>query len=250
MFSDLLNETKVFKYQIRLKVVLKKYKPNGGIEFRPVYFNSATKTVTNQKFSLENAFQEILYRIDNWINEGSGWNIELIESQYINISTYRPLSGSSFVKLPAELKSLKKELIKIKNNDQKSFLWCHVRHTNPVKIHPERITREDKKLVNDLNYDGIEFSVREKDFSNTENENNICIKVFCYEKKVTFPIWVSDQKLGNTMDWLLLPDDDKSHYMYIKDFNRFMFHKTKTKNKCTFEKVFCSVLVAKYVDKT
>ena len=30
------------------------------------------KTVINHKFSLENAFQEILFRIDNWINEGSG----------------------------------------------------------------------------------------------------------------------------------------------------------------------------------
>ena len=90
----------------------------------------------NHKFSLENAFQEILYRIDNWINEGSGWIVELIESQYINVSTYRPLSESSYVKLPAELRSSKKGLINIKHNDQKCFLWCHVRHINPVKIHP------------------------------------------------------------------------------------------------------------------
>ena len=26
---------------------------------------------------------------DVWINEGSGWNVESVESQYINISTYR-----------------------------------------------------------------------------------------------------------------------------------------------------------------
>ena len=65
---------------------------------------------------------------------------------------------------------------------------------NPVKIHPERITWEDKKLANDLDYDGIEFPVREKDFSKTEKKNNICINVFCYENKLTFPIYVSDQK--------------------------------------------------------
>ena len=64
-FSDLLNEAKGFKYQITLKVMLKTYKPNGEIEFRPVYFNSTTKTAINHKSSLENAFQEILYRIDN-----------------------------------------------------------------------------------------------------------------------------------------------------------------------------------------
>ena len=96
LFSDLLNETKGFKYQITLKVTLKKYKANGQTEFRPVYFNFTTETVINHKFSLENAFQEILYRIDNWINEGSDWIVELIESQYINISNYRPLSGISY----------------------------------------------------------------------------------------------------------------------------------------------------------
>ena len=85
-----------------------------------------------------------MYRIDNWINEGSGRITELIESQYISISTYRPLSRSSYVNLPAELKSSKNGLINVKNNDQKWFLWCHVRHTNPVKIHPERITKKDK----------------------------------------------------------------------------------------------------------
>ena len=31
----------------------------------------------------------------------------------------------------------------------------------------------------------------------------------------------------NTMGLLLLNDDDKSRYVYIKDFDRFMFHKTK-----------------------
>ena len=42
LFSDLLNQTKCFKYQITLKVMLKKYKRNGEIKFRPVYFNSTT----------------------------------------------------------------------------------------------------------------------------------------------------------------------------------------------------------------
>ena len=80
MFSDLLNETKGFKYQITVKVLLKKYKLDGEIEFAPVYFNSLTKTVINQRFKLENYFQKFLYMIDVWINNGSGWNVESIES--------------------------------------------------------------------------------------------------------------------------------------------------------------------------
>ena len=64
LFSDLLNELKGFKYQITVEVLLKKYKHNGEIEFRPVYFNSVTKTVTNHMFKLEKSFEEILYMID------------------------------------------------------------------------------------------------------------------------------------------------------------------------------------------
>ena len=47
--------------------------------------------------------------IDNWINEGSGCIFESIESQYINISTYGPLSGSSYIDLSVELKNPKKD---------------------------------------------------------------------------------------------------------------------------------------------
>ena len=72
LFRDLLNETKGFKYQLTLRVLLKKYEPNGEIQFRLVYFNSKAKTVINRIFRLENSFQEILHLVDNWINEGSG----------------------------------------------------------------------------------------------------------------------------------------------------------------------------------
>ena len=126
LFNDLLNEIKGFKYQITVKVLLKKYKPNGEFEFIPVYFNSSTKTMINHRYKLDQSFQEILYRIDTWINRGSGWIIELIESQYINISTYRP-----------------KTMIK------NVFLWCHVRHINPLNGHSKKWTLQEliKKLL-------------------------------------------------------------------------------------------------------
>ena len=49
------------------------------------------------------------------------------------------------MKLSPELRSSKKGLINIRNSDQKCFLWFHIRHINPVKVHPERPTKEDKK---------------------------------------------------------------------------------------------------------
>ena len=153
------------------------------------------------------------------------------------------------MKLAAELKSPEKVLINIKNNNQKCFLWCHVRHINPVKIYLERIKWADKKLANDLNYDRVGFPVQEKDFSSIKTKNNICINVFCYENKLVFPIYISDQKFENSMDLLLATEGDKLHRLYIKDFDRFMFHKKKKKNKKYFRKScrqgFSSINVSK-----
>ena len=94
-FSDLLNKTKGFKYQITVNVLLKKYEFNRQIEFRPAYFNLLTKRVINHRFRLESSFDEGLCMIDVWIHNESAWNVESTESQYINISTYRLLGGSS-----------------------------------------------------------------------------------------------------------------------------------------------------------
>ena len=82
--------------------MLKKYKLNGEIEFATDYFNSTTEAVIRHKLHLQIAFQETLYLTDNWINKGSRWIVESIESQYINISIHRLLSGSSYMNLPTE----------------------------------------------------------------------------------------------------------------------------------------------------
>ena len=71
---------------------------------------------------LDKSLQEILYRIVNWINEGSGWVIESVETEYVNISIYSPLSGSTYTELPNKPRHSMKSLINIKNNDNKCFL--------------------------------------------------------------------------------------------------------------------------------
>ena len=103
---------KCFKYQITAKVLLSKEKQDKIIEYFFVHFNFTTKAVINSDFSLDKSFQEVLYRIDNWINEKSGLKIESINGEYVNISMYSLLIGSSFVELPSELKNSKKGIKK------------------------------------------------------------------------------------------------------------------------------------------
>ena len=101
----------------------------------------------------------------------------------------------------------------------------------PLKEHPERITRIDREIACSLNYNEIKFPVEEKGFKKIEVQNNICINVFGYENELMFPVYVSDQTFKSSIGLLLLINHDKSPYVYIKDFNTFMFHKTKYKNK-------------------
>ena len=89
-------------------------------------------------------------------------------------------------------------------------------------------------MVSNLNYAEIEFPVSRKDYCIIEKQNNICINVFCYENGLTYPSYVSGKKNSDCMDLLLICDANKSHYVYIKDFHRFMFSKTKNKNKKHF----------------
>ena len=88
--------------------------------------------------------------IDVWINNGCGWIIELIDSQYINISTYRPLSGSSSMHLPVELRSPRKGLINIKNKDKKCFYGVMLDILIFQKNILKELKKNDKKVVEKL----------------------------------------------------------------------------------------------------
>ena len=103
LFEDLLNKMKGFEFQITVVVLLGKRKEIRNIEYSPVYFNSATKTVINSEYNLDKYLQEILYRLGNWINEGSGWIVESKNGEYVNISIQRPLVGITYIELPNKL---------------------------------------------------------------------------------------------------------------------------------------------------
>ena len=87
--------------------------------------------------------------------------------------------------------------------------------------------------------------MREKDFSKIETKNNICINVFCYQNKLIFPIYISDQKFENLMDLLLVNDESKRRCVLLKFLTDLCFTKQRIKTKNTFARVVYSALVVK-----
>ena len=230
--EDLLKTMKGFKFIETLEVMFEKdtidSKTGKHVSIhKTAFFNSKAKTIAKVddiEPELNMSRQEILNVIDKWVSEGSGWVIDQIDSHYINVTLYKPLNGSSYIELPTELRNPKKGLINIKNKDAECFRWCHIRHLNPQEKDPQRIKKEEKKMINELNYDGIDFPLSLKHYNKVEKQNSIRINVFGYENGQPFPIHISKE----------ITKDEKKHYVLIKDFNAFMYNQSKHKEKKHF----------------
>ena len=71
--------------------------------------------------------------------------------------------------------------------------------------------------------------------------------MFCYEGRFTYPVYLSNQEFKDCMDLLLIVNENKSHYGYIKDFDRFMCNQSNKEKKAKniFVNVVYSILVVK-----
>ena len=234
--ENMLISMKGLKFVETLKVTFTKML-NGEIVYKTAYFNSPAQTIINNTEidkSLEVSKQGILNKIAVWISEGSGWTVESVENHYLNVVKYEPMKGSSYIKLPTELRNSAKGLINMKNSDNECFRWCHIRHLNPQDKDPQRIKKSDKAFIQNLNYSGIEFPVTVKQYNKIEKQNEININVFGYEDKQPYPIHVSKERYENCMNLLLITENENKHYVLIKDFNKFMYNQTKHKERKHF----------------
>ena len=178
---------KGLKFVETLSVTFKKLVKD-ETEYKTAYFNSKPQTIINNKEipgALQSSKQQILNMIAQWVSEGSGWTIQSVDNHYLNIAQYQPMKGSSYIKLPQELRNSKNGLINMKNEDNECFRWCHIRCLNPQDKDPQRIKKSDKEYINKLDYSGIEFPVTTKQHNKIEKQNEININVFGYENNTT-----------------------------------------------------------------
>ena len=234
--SKVLNEMKGLKFNETLKITFEKQNGDKLIE-NEAYFNAKPRTVTNEieiAELLQITQQQIVNMIQKWISKGSGWTIQSVDGHFINIVKYRPLRGSSYIPLPKELQNPAKGIINMKNNDDECFRWCHIRHLLPQNKNPQRIKKCDKKYVEKLDYSGVEFPVSVKQYNKIEKQNNIRVNVFGYEEGRKYPIYVSKEKFDSCLNLLLITEGEVKHYCLLKDFNKFMYDKTKHKGRKHF----------------
>ena len=118
----------------------------------------------------------------------------------MNISIFNPLSGSAYIELPRRLRNSMKGLINIKRNNDKFSLWYHIRHLNPLKIHPKRIPKTDKNMVNDLDYKHIKCPVSKKILARLKRK--IIFALLCFVMKIIWFILFIYQKKNLKIVWV------------------------------------------------
>ena len=237
LFRDLLEENRGFKYILSTRVTLKKWNnATNAYDIDTIFRNSDPITVINKRFDLGIAYETLKHRLSIYSDGGSGWIIDKIEDIWITVANYEPLPGSSYFPLPIELRNSMKGLINLKNKDTKCFKWCHIKFMNPQNSHPERINNQGKKIESTLDYRGINFPMKARDYEIIEERFNINVNVFRYGDKI-FPLYVSKKFNEQVFNVLLVSNEEKSHYVLMKDFNRLMYSRVKTKN--VHKKHFC-----------
>ena len=120
-----------------------------------------------------------------------------------------------------------KGLINLQNKDIECFKWCHVRLINPQSKDAARIKKQDKKIAETIDYSSINFPMKARDYEKVEEKFNINLNVFGYKNKLS-PLYASKKSNEQVLNVLLLSNEEKSHYVFIKDSNTLMYSQVKT----------------------
>ena len=236
---DLLRRQRGTKVKLILKCIMEKTSiATGDIITIQAGFRSKIQVNlegTDVKELYEGMVGMVLENMANYQRQGSGWRFKSLISLDIHTVKYEPIKGSSYIPLPPKL-AKKKAIINLKNKDDHCFKWCVTRALHPLEKNSERITQELKEQSLKFNWNNITFPVDLKAIDRFERQNaTISVNVFGYEREV-YPLRISKHKHENTINLLLISDDEKQHYCLIKNMSRLLSTQT---SKHGHEQHFC-----------
>jgi hypothetical protein len=237
-----LQELGSVKFSLALRIKMSK---DSDTYATPTFFSKKVIVLNdNDEIILDDIFAAMIESIETFTNEGSGWEVETVETLWLNIAKYQPLRGGSYIDLPKVLKN-KKVIINVKNKDDNCLRWALRSALFPASDHSDR---PSKYPTNDgLNFNGIEAPTPSNQIKKVEKMNNLAINLFGWEKGAVIPIETSKQPYNMQRINLMLiskteEDEIKTHYTWIKNFNGLLYNQTKHKEK----KHFCDRCMTGY----
>ena len=225
-----------FKFQLALKVQLRKDNPDGSEEYTdPVQRHKQEAILQNSeiKGALNQAFPTNQKTLETWTQRGSGWVVDRVEVLWLDIARYQPLRGGSYIPLPAALKQ-KKAVVNMKNKDNHCLRWALRLALFPV-AHGQHAYRSSKYQLQDgLDFTGIDAPTPISQIQRVERRNNLAINVFGWDKGVIVHHISKQPEDMPRVNVLLIEKDTKFHYTWIRDLKRLLYDQSKHKDRKHF----------------
>ena len=222
------------KFQLALKVQLRKDSPDGSEEYSDPVLRHKQETLLQQSeigAALHQAFPRSLELLEKWTQRGSGWVVERVETLWLDIARYQPLRGGSYIPLPAAVKN-KKAVINVKNKDDNCLRWALRSALFPAMHHVDRPTMYP--TADGLDFTGIDAPTPISQIDKVERHNNLAINVFGWDKGVIVHHLSKQPEEEARINLLLIEKAGKFHYTWIKDLNRLLYDQSKHRDRKHF----------------
>ncbi|VDI40488.1 Hypothetical predicted protein [Mytilus galloprovincialis] len=186
------------KFYMSVHVRMIKYSPDGKYDEAEPHFNSKVSTILQSGVSeipheLNKGFQKVFISFEEFIKNGSGWQLEEVLQLDLCVTKYKPLKGGSYLELPTSLKR-SNCILNIQNLDNKCFLWTVLSSMHNFQRNPENVENY-VPFVNSVNMTGIEYPTPLSQISQFEKQNNtISVNIFGYEEGEIYPLYTSQRK--------------------------------------------------------
>ena len=179
----------------------------------------------------------ILGEVEEFQNNGSGWQFEQVLSFDINVNPYTPLAGSSYIEVPKELAG-KHAIINVRNvKDNECFKWAVTSAAFPRKKDPQRLNGELRENAARLNWEGIDFPTPLSQITRFEKQNPYSINVYQWNGKNSERVRSSEAHANGKqcINLMLLTKGSNTHYCWIKNMSAL----NAQVNKHNSKKYFC-----------
>lgn len=180
--------------------------------------------------------QQLLDNFEKWNAQGSGINLEKVESLSLKIGKTRIIQGSSYIPTPKAIQT--RSLVNVQNKDNKCFEYSVLAalHYNDILYDRKLPGNYQKWIGKELMMDKFTEPMPIYEINRFEKLHNLTINVYYFDTKEKSrhfsPLYISKQRsLAFPINLLILDDGTKFHYTYIKKFSGLFNGRINRHNK-------------------
>ena len=186
--------------------------------------------------AIDQGVAKLLNKLDVFESQGSGWTLSSVQKLEVATSAFNPIGGSSYIKSPPRIENTH-TCLNFKNRDEKCFLFCiaaSVLNLN-CEQYPER-PYHYYDTISELNTDGLTFPLPLNQIAKFEKLNpKFSVNVFYLddETNTIMPLKITKTlDREHHVDMLLLAEDEKRHYILIRNLAGLFNDKSNHVNHC------------------